>query len=97
MRKRSSAHFDLAVGASTPKGRSPARKRPLITLTQTSPLTSHRQARKSLNFHPKEHQASLQVSVVSDIIMILRSIASELGSNSLRKISLDPTLVLLKD
>ena len=77
MRKRSSAHFDLPVGASTPKGRSPARKRPLITLTQTSPLrgaTSHRQARKSLSFQlaprPEEQQASPQVSVVSDIMIL---------------------------
>ena len=71
VRKRSSAHFDAPVGSSTPKGRSPARKKPLVTLTQTSPLRGaadrSRHARKSLRFappHPSE-QASPQVSVVS--------------------------------
>ena len=70
VRKRSSAHFD-PVGCSTPKGRSPARKKPLIT---TSPLRGAvdrtRHARKSLIFAPPHptQQASPQVSVVSTLL-----------------------------
>ena len=70
-RKRSSAHFDIPVGSSTPKGRSPARKKPLIT---TSPLRGAadrtRHARKSLSFAPPHPtlQGSPRVSVVSALI-----------------------------
>ena len=68
-RKRSSAHFHNPVSSSTPKGRSPVRKRPFVT---TSPLCGTadraRHARKSLSFnqnapHPVQ-QPSPQVSIV---------------------------------
>ena len=74
-RKRSSAHFDVPIGSSTPKGRSPARKRPLITLTQTSPLRRavdrSRHARKSLQLAPPQppQQSSPHVSVVSALLI----------------------------
>ena len=66
-RKRSSAHLDSPVSSSTPKWRSPARKRPLVT---TSPLRGAvdraRHARKSLSFTTNPvQQPSPQVNVVS--------------------------------
>ena len=70
------AHFDVPIGSSTPKGHSPARKRPLITLIQTSPLRRaadrSRHARKSLQLAPLQpsQQSSPHVSVVSAVLIL---------------------------